>query len=91
VPTTEPITTTVECDPSYPDFCIPPAPPDLDCEDVDGELFTVLEPDPHELDGDGDGIGCEGPPPQLAGDDAVPDTLPRRPPMHGTVPASDDE
>ena len=23
------------CDPSYPDFCIPPPPPDLDCKDVE--------------------------------------------------------
>jgi hypothetical protein len=47
------------CDPSYPDFCIPPPPPDLNCPDVDGTDFTVRPPDPHGLDGDGDGIGCE--------------------------------
>jgi hypothetical protein len=49
------------CDPSYPDFCIPPPPPDLDCKDIDGGNFTVRPPDPHGFDGnDNDGIGCEG-------------------------------
>lgn len=48
------------CDPSYPDFCIPPPPPDLDCKDIPHKNFTVLPPDPHRLDGnDKDGIGCE--------------------------------
>jgi len=50
------------CSPAYPDFCIPPPPPDLDCGDppIAGHTdFTVLPPDPHHLDGDGDGIGCE--------------------------------
>ena len=48
------------CDPSYPDFCIPPYPPDLNCGDVAGSGFTVLPPDPHGFDENGDGIGCEG-------------------------------
>ncbi len=47
------------CDPSYPDFCIPPSPPDLDCKDIPQKRFTVLSPDPHRFDGDKDGIGCE--------------------------------
>jgi hypothetical protein len=47
------------CDPSYPDFCIPPPPPDLDCADVNGSNFTVLPPDPHRFDREGDGVGCE--------------------------------
>ena len=47
------------CDPSYPDLCIPPPPPDLDCAQVGGSFFTVRPPDPHAFDGDGDGIGCE--------------------------------
>jgi len=47
------------CDPSYPDFCIPPSPPDLDCKDIPSKNFSVLYPDPHNFDGDGDGIGCE--------------------------------
>ena len=47
------------CDPSYPDFCIPPPPPDLDCADIDEDNFTVYPPDPHNFDADGNGIGCE--------------------------------
>jgi hypothetical protein len=47
------------CHPSYPDFCIPPPPPDLNCEDIPRNNFTVLSPDPHQLDGNEDGIGCE--------------------------------
>lgn len=47
------------CDPAYPDVCIPPAPPDLDCADIPFRRFTVLPPDPHHFDGGGDGIGCE--------------------------------
>jgi len=47
------------CDPSYPDFCISPPPPDLDCGDITQKSFTVLPPDPHRFDGDKDGIGCE--------------------------------
>src|SRR4051794_14296661 len=47
------------CDASYPDFCIPPPPPDLDCKDIPRKNFTVRPPDPHGFDGDKDGIGCE--------------------------------
>lgn len=50
------------CDSAYPDFCIPPPPPDLDCGDVGYQSFRVLSPDPHHFDGDKDGIGCEPPP-----------------------------
>ena len=50
---------TGRCDPSYPTVCIPPPPPDLDCGDIPYRNFTVLPPDPHRFDGDGDGIGCE--------------------------------
>jgi endonuclease YncB( thermonuclease family) len=49
------------CDPSYPTVCIPPAPPDLDCRDISFRKFTVLSPDPHNFDGNHDGVGCEGP------------------------------
>ncbi len=49
----------IDCDPSYPDFCIPSPPPDLDCKDILQKRFTVLQPDPHRFDGDKDGIGCE--------------------------------
>lgn len=47
------------CDPSYPDVCIPPPPPDLDCGEIQYRRFRVLQPDPHRFDGDNDGIGCE--------------------------------
>jgi micrococcal nuclease len=47
------------CDPAYPDVCIRPAPPDLDCGDVGARRFRVLAPDPHGFDGDHNGIGCE--------------------------------
>ena len=49
------------CDPHYPDFCLPPS-PDVDCGDsaVAGRNnFTALEPDPHGLDADSDGVACE--------------------------------
>ena len=35
-----------------------PGPPDLDCGDI-GRSVTITGPDYHNLDGDGDGIGCE--------------------------------
>jgi PKD repeat protein len=48
------------CDSSYPDLCIPPPPPDLDCgDDSVPENFQVLPPDPHGFDSDNDGIGCD--------------------------------
>ncbi len=47
------------CDPSYPDVCIPSPPPDLNCGDIPYRRFWVLPPDPHGFDGDNDGIGCE--------------------------------
>jgi micrococcal nuclease len=50
------------CDASYPDVCIPPPPPDLDCGDIQYRRFRVLPPDPHAFDGrDDDGLGCESP------------------------------
>lgn len=47
------------CDPSYPDICIPPPPPDLDCHEIEHRNFRVLPPDLHGFDRDKDGIGCE--------------------------------
>jgi micrococcal nuclease len=47
------------CHPSYPDVCIPPAPPDLDCPQIPYRRFRVVGADPHGFDGDHDGIGCE--------------------------------
>ncbi|MBD1838902.1 DNA/RNA non-specific endonuclease [Coleofasciculus sp. FACHB-501] len=49
-----------QCSPAYPDVCIPPAPPDLNCDDIEFKNFQVLPPDPHNFDGrDNDGFGCE--------------------------------
>lgn len=44
---------------SYPDFCIPSYPPALTCAQIGAGWFTVNSPDPHHLDVDFDGIGCE--------------------------------
>lgn len=57
-----------ECDPSYPTVCIPPSPPDLDCADiaplrefrVDWTVTAAPGPDDHHLDGDHNGIACQG-------------------------------
>jgi micrococcal nuclease len=46
------------CDPSYPDVCIAPPPPDLNCDDVPYKDIKVEGNDPHGFDRDGDGIGC---------------------------------
>jgi micrococcal nuclease len=54
-----PPASTGNCDPSYPDVCIPPAPPDLDCGDVAYRRFRVVGSDPHRFDADHDGVGCE--------------------------------
>ena len=56
-----PLASPVDCDPAYPDVCIPPPPPDLQCADVAFRNFRVLAPDPHNFDGNDDGEGCEGP------------------------------
>ena len=47
------------CDPSYPDVCIPSPPPDLNCTDIPYRNFRVLPPDPHHFDSNHNGIGCE--------------------------------
>ena len=43
-------------DSAYSDICIPPPPPDLDCGDIPDKNFKVELPDPHNFDGDSDGI-----------------------------------
>lgn len=50
-----------QCHPAYPDVCIPPPPPNLDCRDIPHRRFRVdwTYGDPHGFDGDRDGIGCE--------------------------------
>ena len=53
---------TGKCDPNYAGGCVPPAPPDLDCVDIRAlgiAPVRVVGSDPHRLDGDGDGLGCE--------------------------------
>jgi hypothetical protein len=47
-----------QCDPCYPDVCIPSVAYDLDCPEVPYCQFRVTC-DPHRFDGDHDGIGCE--------------------------------
>ncbi len=58
-PTAKPVQRSGNCDPAYPDVCIPSPPPDLGCKDIPYKRFRVLPPDPHRFDKDGDGIGCE--------------------------------
>jgi hypothetical protein len=45
------------CEPGY-SPCVPSYPPDVNCDDVSGPV-QVTGPDPHGLDGEGDGVGCE--------------------------------
>jgi micrococcal nuclease len=60
LPTNPPtLETSGNCDPAYPEVCIPSPPPDLDCKDIQFRRFRVLQPDPHNFDRDQDGIGCE--------------------------------
>ena len=53
----------VPCDASYPQWfvCLPVTPPaaDLNCSQVPYRLIVVRPPDPHRMDGDGNGLGCE--------------------------------
>jgi len=48
-----------DCDDNYSGACVPPYPPDVNCGDI-GTSVRVVGSDPHGLDGDGDGVGCEG-------------------------------
>ncbi|MBA3740772.1 MAG: thermonuclease family protein [Chloroflexi bacterium] len=56
------------CEPSYPDICIPIGSSDLDCPDMYAQgismirvRYDVANPDPHRFDGsDNEGWGCEG-------------------------------
>jgi micrococcal nuclease len=50
------------CDPNYAGDCVPPPPPDLDCADIRAlgiAPVRVVGSDPHRLDVDHDGLGCE--------------------------------
>ena len=49
------------CDPNYSGACIPPPPPDVDCDDLESwgvGVVLVVGSDPQGLDPDGDGIAC---------------------------------
>jgi micrococcal nuclease len=46
------------CDSNYKGACIPPYPPDLDCDDVPSN-FQSVGSDPHNFDGEGNGLACE--------------------------------
>jgi hypothetical protein len=53
------------CDPNYAGACLDPNSPDYDCEGGSGNgpdytgPVRVVGNDPHGLDADGDGLGCE--------------------------------
>jgi micrococcal nuclease len=51
------------CSPAYANVCIPPPPPDLNCPEIREQygcnIDVVFWPDPHGIDRDQDGIGCE--------------------------------
>ncbi len=53
---------TTQCDQHYAGACVPPAPPDLDCSHLRALGVAlpvrVVGGDPHNLDPDGDGLGC---------------------------------
>lgn len=48
-----------DCSPCFPWVCLPPPRPDLDCAKIDECRSRVVGCDPHGLDGDKDGMGCE--------------------------------
>lgn len=60
-PAPAPAQATGDCDPAYPTVCIAPVwkVGDLNCKDVPYRRFQVNQPDPHNFDGDFDGVGCE--------------------------------
>jgi micrococcal nuclease len=49
---------TSRCLSGYRGTCVPPPPPDLDCDDI-GRPVRIVGDDPHSLDADGDGRACE--------------------------------
>ncbi len=54
--------TSNNCDPNYSGGCVPPYPPDVDCDDIRAlgiAPVRVTGNDVHRLDGDRDGWGCE--------------------------------
>jgi hypothetical protein len=52
----------IVCDRHYPDICLPAVNSDrgdMDCKDIAERNFIVKQPDPHHLDRDYNGIGCD--------------------------------
>ena len=52
----------IVCDYHYPDICLPAVESDrgdVDCEQIPYRNFTALPPDPHGLDRNKNGIGCD--------------------------------
>ncbi len=59
-PTKAPVQAATSCHPAYVGGCIPPGPPDLDCGDIRRKIqVDHAYGDPHRLDADSDGWGCE--------------------------------
>jgi len=56
---TEEAITTLACEKSYPDLCIPKGDTNLSCESIIERSFNVTHDDPNNFDPDGNGIGCE--------------------------------
>lgn len=60
---TAPVPLVPACDPNYAGACVLLSPPDLDCAELRAlgldPPVRVVGFDPHRLDGDGDGLGCE--------------------------------
>jgi hypothetical protein len=65
MPTTAPTATPPEerCEPAYANVCIPQGLPDMNCPEIREkygcDIEVVIRPDPHNIDRDKDGIGCE--------------------------------
>ena len=60
-PPTKTPSPTGKCDPNYTGGCVPLYPPDVDCADIRAlgiAPVRVIGSDPHRLDGNGDGYGC---------------------------------
>jgi hypothetical protein len=61
-PTPQLSTTSAQgCDPNYSGACVPLSTVDLDCPQIPATDFSSTGNDPHDLDGDKDGIACEDP------------------------------
>jgi hypothetical protein len=72
------------CDANY-HPCIPPYPPDLDCAQIGHKVWVIGPSDPHGLDANHDGTGCESYP-DISGPPA-PAPAPTPPAPAGPIPA----